>query len=285
MSRLLIENGADLTSRSVDGRTPMHTFYNEIICRILLCHAEAMDDAMVDNYGMSLVHFIAWSSKSGPRQLEPYATKGPSYLMAEDGERRSALHFAAQRGNHCIIDYLLRLPLAINMNSKDIKGRSILHYGVESKRVEVLDKIVARGGDIHAVDLSGRTILHHAVMKGNMRAAEKLMELGAGADLRAVDGNGKTPLDLAIAQGFTAIANYLSAFLRTSPGSSGRSTELSKEVHPDKLSDGTWNSSQQNGRGTYLDLKDDTSLGTITSTIVFAMALMLFYLTSNLLAT
>ena len=280
----MIESGADINNRTVDGRTPLHTFYNEVIYRVLLCHADAIEDASVDDYGMSLVHFLAWSSKSRPQQLEPYASKGLSCLMAEDGERRSVLHFAAQRGNIHIVEYLLGLPVAVNVKSKDTKGRSVLHYSVESKRIEVLDKIVARGGDIHATDYSGRTVLHHAVIKGNLAAAKKLIELGAGADLRSVDRNGRTPLELAIIQGSTAIADYLGTLQSISPIIHSISTDVSQEVYAHERSDEEQSSSQLKGYKKHLDLKDDSfrvMTISIVGTIILLLPYMMFYSLAN----
>ena len=40
ISRLLIEKGADINHSCVDGSGPLHTFFNDVVRRVLLCHSD-----------------------------------------------------------------------------------------------------------------------------------------------------------------------------------------------------------------------------------------------------
>lgn len=209
VSRLLIESGADLGSCSIDGKTPLHTFFNEVVKRIILCHREAVEEEIPDSQGMTLLHFLAWSSKSRPEHFEPYIGKGRSSFLARDNQGRSMLHFAAQRGNTLILEYLFQLPIEMDSRRKDDLGRTLLHYAVESRRVETIDMMVSRKADIRAVDNLGRTVLHRAAMCNNLAAVKRVIELGSEEDLWSTDGDGKTPLQLALFQRATTVTKYL----------------------------------------------------------------------------
>ena len=211
MSRVLIENGADLENRNVDGKTPLHTFFNKVVEQVFLYHGDGINVELADNQGMTLLHFVAWSSKSGLKCFKHCMTQtvGMTSVLLRDSENRSVLHFAAQRGNAPVLQYILGLTSQAVVTFTDKSGRSLLHYAVENKRTAVMDIIHAHGGDVHAQDHRGRTVLHHAAQRGNLKAVEKLVELGAVVDVHLKDKEGKSPALLASQRGFTTLARYL----------------------------------------------------------------------------
>lgn len=158
---------------------------------------------------MTLLHFLAWSSKSRPANFEPYIGGGRSNFMGMDNRGRSILHFAAQRGNTLILEHLFKLQSKIDARHKDNSGRSLLHYAVESRRIEIIDMMVSRKVDIRATDNNGRTILHQAAKWDNLAAVKRVIELGGEQDLWAADDDGRTPLQLALIHRATAVTEYL----------------------------------------------------------------------------
>ena len=83
-------------------------------------------------------------------------------------------------------------------SSPALRGRTILHYSVESKRAcHTISALVSHGVDIWATDSHKRSVLHHAARVGNLPAVKALLALGMGDDLRAADCFGMTPLKLA----------------------------------------------------------------------------------------
>jgi hypothetical protein len=48
VSRVLIENGADIMNRSVDGRTSLHTFFNAVVAAVLQRHGDSIDEEVSD---------------------------------------------------------------------------------------------------------------------------------------------------------------------------------------------------------------------------------------------
>jgi len=119
------------------------------------------------------------------------------------------LHFAAQRGNIKVLDFLFEQPQSSIFTKPDFLGRTPLHYATESSRVHTLDLLLNHGLDIDAVDSQGRTTLHFAAMNGNLEAVQRLLELGAKHHLVCKDKDSRTPLQVAALHGAKAVVDYL----------------------------------------------------------------------------
>lgn len=209
MTRLLIVNGADLGNRNIDGGTPLHVFFNETVAAIFKYHGDMVDEDIQDAQGMTILHFLAWSSKTEPEFFERHLARGGCNLWSKDDEGRSVLHYAAQRGNIALLDYFTGITRDANIGEKDLQGRTALHYAVASKRTKGIESIVDTRSDIREADNKGRTVLHHAAWRGNIAAVERIVACGGIEDIWSMDKSGKTPLLLASQRGFTAVVAYL----------------------------------------------------------------------------
>ncbi|KAI9769608.1 MAG: hypothetical protein M1839_003610 [Geoglossum umbratile] len=222
IARLLIQNGADPGNCNSGLGTALHTFYNDAVHQTLLYHGEIIENDLIDGRGMTLLHFVTWSSKSTVEAVRRLVERGESAdTILRDHEGRSALHFASQRGNTAVVEYLTGLGAHVDVRCRDRHGRTVLHYAVESRRVETISKLAARGADVRAKDDRGTTVLHHAAWRGNLEAAALLIELGAGEDVWCRDRGGMTPADLAAGQGKIEVARFLSGFAGRISGNTG----------------------------------------------------------------
>ena len=97
-----------------------------------------------------------------------------------------------------------------NPGSKEvIKGSSIyypLHLAVKEHRKDLVEHLLANGGDVGAGDDTGNTPLHLATKK---EIAELL--LAKGADVNARNHDGYTPLHLAVKEHRSDLVEYLLA--------------------------------------------------------------------------
>lgn len=188
VSRVLLENGADLHNRNVDGKTPLHTFSSHVSEQILCCHGDLVDFFASDSRGMSIAHYLAWSSKTSQETFKKYHTRSNFNLSARDRERRSMLHFAAQRGNVAIIRYIVGAVENLGINHKDCRGRTVLHYGAENKRArDTIMTLISFGADINAQDHEGRSVLNYAEKVRNLAAVETCLQLQGPEGLRGAD--------------------------------------------------------------------------------------------------
>lgn len=193
--RVLLENGSDLQNRNVEGKTPLHTFSSRVSVQVLRCHGFPFDFSILDHRGMSVLHYMAWSSKTSTETFRNYHKISNLDLRTVDAEGRSMLHFAAQRGNVPIIEYIICAAKNLNIEHTDCKGRTAVHYGIENKRAcDTLQSLVSHGANIWAKDHCGRSVLHHAARLGNLPAVKALLTHEMTDELRATDSYGMTPL-------------------------------------------------------------------------------------------
>lgn len=199
-ARTLLEHGADIGNRDVDGKTPLHVLFGPVAGAILTRHHEAVKEEAEtrDASGMTILQYASWSSKSEPQHLNPYLQGCQAYTcIVRDDTGRTLLHLAAQRGNRALLRYLLSLPANAGLGARDASGQSVLHYAVYSKRTETIDLLLAKGADPHVVDLKGRTLLHCAAKRNNVAAVRRLLEIFGDRDIKACDIDNMTPGALA----------------------------------------------------------------------------------------
>lgn len=240
--RMLIENGADLANNTVDRRTPLHTFFNDTVEKVLL-RDDWIEDTLPDSQGMSITHFLAWSSKSTPELFERGIAHDLADLWSVDGSGRTCLHLAASRGNVGLLGYLLKRASSTEVQRTDKNGRTALHYAVHSKRLETIDLLLACGEDLHAKDNSSQTVLHCAAQWGNLEAAKKIVALDLSKVLLSPDENGKMPSHLARGLKATALREYLAGLESAARcgTDSNRETPLHQSSSTGKKSDAKHN--------------------------------------------
>jgi ankyrin repeat protein len=224
----LLEYGADLESRDLTGKTPLHTFFNPVVGMLLNNNREVVDEEIMapDTSGMTIVQYAAWSSKSEPRHLVPYLRSGEIYpFLARDYAGRLLLHFAAHRGNIPMLEYLLSLPHDIGLKVRDMGGQSALHYAVQSKRTEAINLLVSNGADLNAVDIKGWTVLHCAAARNNLPAVERVVKLCGKKFLWSQDRDGRTPAELAYLYKAFKTADYLDSL-------GTQELDLRRQPHP-----------------------------------------------------
>ena len=142
-ARLLIESGADLANQAADSKTPLHTNFNNTVAQVLL-KTDAIEGTVTDYAGMSITHFIAWSSRSTVMDFQRGRMHDLTDLWAPDNSGRTCLHLAASRGNLNILEYLLERAAPHQVRGTDIRGCPPLHYAVRSTRVTIVSGFVTR---------------------------------------------------------------------------------------------------------------------------------------------
>jgi ankyrin repeat protein len=157
-------------------------------------------------------------------------------IQAEDAQCRTALHIAAQMGNHRLM--LLLLRRGANVNAEDNDSSTPLHLAVKARSARCVRLLVARfadkdamdgfnktpaqyapkgseeawilayGADIEAKDPFRTTALVHFSYAGNYEAVKSLLEQGPDVDSRGPDG---PALFGAASKGFNKIVELLLA--------------------------------------------------------------------------
>jgi ankyrin repeat protein len=89
------------------------------------------------------------------------------------------------------------LSRGINVNQRDKKGRTPLHYAAAHNRLSLAKEIINKGGDINIADVHGNNALWTAVFnaRGNYELVELFVE--KGGDSLTKNKYNRSPLDFA----------------------------------------------------------------------------------------
>lgn len=177
--------------------------------KLLACHNDFLELSAEDDQGMTPLHYVAWSSKSTVADIESFLANDVSCLFKKDNKGRSMLFFAVERGNIAILEHILRLPTKPDLYATDSSGMSLMHYAVQSKRVQTISILLDHGCNVNAVDKYRQAPLHHAVKAGNLEAIKVLLRFKCTESLNKTDHRGQTPLSLAESHGKMAIIEYI----------------------------------------------------------------------------
>lgn len=144
IARTLIEHGADLSSKAIDGKTPFHNLFNDTIGTVLMSDAW-LEHTTPDAEGMSISHFLAWSSRTTLLTFLRARSCDEADLLAVDASGRNCLHFAAARGNLRVLEYLVSRVGPDDVVRGDAHGRTpVDHAGGSSRAVAVVDVLTGK---------------------------------------------------------------------------------------------------------------------------------------------
>ena len=136
MSRLLINNGADLDELDIDGATIVEALwaydqepYTSQLDFIHLLTAKSFSDfTTADCDGWTALHWVA--SFGTAEDIKAMIRYGADPCASVRTFGCQALHFAAQYGNRSTMEELLRNVEAVDINARDWLGLTPLHIAV-----------------------------------------------------------------------------------------------------------------------------------------------------------
>lgn len=171
IATLLLQYGADINARTIDGLTPLH-----------LAAVESEPNVLE----LFLRHGAYVDARTNPRS----AKFGGSWA--------TPLHIAAKDNQH-LDSIVLLLEYGADVNAKKAKGETPLHLASSfNENLEVIALLLDRGADVNAKNENGNTplldtILSHQPRHGVMLEVIHLL-LEGGADVNAKNVHGDTPM-------------------------------------------------------------------------------------------
>ena len=188
IAQLLLERGVDVDARDKNQETPLHLACQSVQLRVAKVLLEHGADVNAENvWGWTPLHmaldetFINLLLKQG------------ADVNAQDRNRRTPFYGALRRRDSSIAQVLFENGAEVNV--VDIHGQNTLHLLMSQHlldRVEFAELLLSWGVDMNARDEKERTPLHFASYFGQVNAAELL--LNHGAQVEAEDIRGQTPL-------------------------------------------------------------------------------------------
>ena len=126
-----------------------------------------------------------------------------------DGDARTPLANAAIAGNLPVINWLLES--GADANSQDRNGFTALHFAVQEKHIEAIEKLLDHGADLALADAYGNAPLWRAVFdaRGDFEIVRMLLKHGADPD--AKNDSDRSPMDFAQTIGDKDLAALLAS--------------------------------------------------------------------------
>lgn len=139
------------------------------------------------------------------------------YKYDVDHQHRSGLIWAVQKQKISVALYFLQLP-GLNVNARDEDGRTLLHTACIENDGYYMTRILLHTSriDLNAKDLLGRTPLSYLASSGNLFSLDMLLQCPR-IDVNAEDRKGQTPLHFAVQDGGKRAVKKLLADSRVNP--------------------------------------------------------------------
>ena len=139
------------------------------------------------------------ASKGDWERVEKLVKRGDNVNFIEEFGR-TALHYAAERGNRAICALLLKSGANINAIAWNMFGDQPLHSAARRNQAAVCELLVAHGADVTVRNERGKTPLMLAV--GNeLKEFSACHSLISNDSVNVPDGDGNYPLHIAVRQG------------------------------------------------------------------------------------
>ena len=164
-----------------------------------------------------------WTPPGGHKEMIDLLLKEGVEMEAKDIDGRTALLVAVIEGHEVVVRLLLER--GADINAIDGYGQTALHWAASEMNPAMLEILLENGADITAI-CDGRSAMHFAAANGQEATLRMLLAKGAGKiDADSGDKYGCTPLYLAAQNGHEVIVKLL---LNTD------------EVEPDLKTEGGW---------------------------------------------
>ncbi|RDW85418.1 hypothetical protein BP5796_03743 [Coleophoma crateriformis] len=205
---MLIQSGADIEAKDMDGQTSLHIASgsaNNRVVEVLLRNG-ANIEAKEPGQSRTPLHCAAEYGNAAVVSL--LISKGAIVDVPEYKSGKTALHLASENGHDAVVDLLIRTGADVSAKQyPKIEGKTPLHVAAQNGHVPVLELLCAKASK-DAVNekeiFDGNTPLLLAARGGHSLAVTWLLKMGA--DIEATSYTGSTAFYLAVKQGHEEVA-------------------------------------------------------------------------------
>ncbi len=120
--------------------------------------------------------FLINCLKAKKFQSVEWLIKHGADISIKNKQRKTALHIAVEKNSLPVVKGLLEFGV-IDINERDIDGRTLLQNVVVFGNIKMAKLLIAYGADINNVDAQGRNILYDALSFGDTNFIEYLLNL------------------------------------------------------------------------------------------------------------
>ncbi|XP_065840990.1 serine/threonine-protein phosphatase 6 regulatory ankyrin repeat subunit B-like isoform X2 [Oscarella lobularis] len=171
--RLIVSKGCDVNARAMFKETALYCAVAKghgIIAEYLISECEANVNNE-DHWGKTI---LMATCEGGDESLVRLIVSKGCHVNARNGDKKTALYYAATKGHGIISSYLIS-ECGANVNNRYESGKTILMAACEGGDENLVRSIVSKGFVVNARDENEKTALHYAVTKGHGRIAAYLI--------------------------------------------------------------------------------------------------------------
>ena len=198
--KTLIQYGADINARDINGSTLLHLasrYAEQEIVEFLLKLNQISVNATNNNQRTPLM-FACFDGGhlDNMKTLIQYGAD----INARDINGSTLLHFASRYAEQEIVEFLLKSnPISVNATN-NIQATPLMFACMDGGRLDNMKTLIQYGADINARDLNDKTLLHFASGYSNQEIVEFLL-MSNQISVNATNNNQATPLMFACSDG------------------------------------------------------------------------------------
>ncbi|CAH0549325.1 unnamed protein product [Brassicogethes aeneus] len=205
--RTLVEHRANINSRDVDNKTPLHfaieNQHDQIIN--LLLSVPEIDLTLRDKSG--LTPFAAALTYRNNKAAQAILDKLPSAAEQFDSKGHNFLHTAIKKGDIESALFLLTINVDVNSRVQDSMLTPPIHLAAQFGNETLVRSLILAGARVNDRDAQKRTALHIASESGNSAAVSALLQNSADCD--AIDVESNNALHIAVREGHLSVVRAL----------------------------------------------------------------------------
>ena len=191
--KFLIQNGADIQTRSSNGSTILHFASrnsNQEVVEFLLKLNEISVNAR-DNRNRTPLMYACYDGVCLDN-IKMLIQNGAD-IQASDSNGSTVLHFASSNSNQEVVEFLLKLnEISVNATNNFYKT-PVMYACYDGGRLDNIKMFLKFGADIQASSSNGSTVLHFASRYSKKKVVEFLLKLNE-ISVNATDNSNRTPL-------------------------------------------------------------------------------------------
>jgi ankyrin repeat protein/TPR repeat protein len=211
---LLLKRGADHNAKNADGRT-LFEFAVDLNKRDRIGHIFRQAGLPLPEVGASVDELLSAISdcnatstqKKGEAKVEELLNRHPELVKQKDENGTTPLHLACFYHMGELIESLV--ALGGDVNARNNRGSTPLHKISHDK--DIAQFLIDQGAQLDAQNDEGQTPLHRIARYADVENARETLAvlIKNGATKYIQDSSGRTPYDIAFAKGHTGLAELL----------------------------------------------------------------------------
>ncbi|XP_059091061.1 rabankyrin-5-like isoform X1 [Tigriopus californicus] len=206
--QVLLEHGANINYRDVEGKTPLHIAIENShhpIINLLLSNGRTLDLTTRDKSGLS--PFATAMTFRNNMAAQSILAIHPQAAEQYDNRGRNFLHTAIMKNDLESVLFLLSIHVNVNSRTQDANLLTPLLLAIQTGNEMIVRNLILAGAEVEARNTSNQSGLHVAA-ENNLPVICGVL-INEGVDVNALDNRENNALHLAVKEGHLEVIKVL----------------------------------------------------------------------------